>query len=44
MSSVASEEKEVMNDTDLMPRSAGLRQVANSRLQGERVGCGALFG
>lgn len=44
MSSVASEEKEVMNDTDLMPWSAGLRQVANSRLQGECVGCGALFG
>lgn len=44
MFSVASEEKEVINDTDLMPRSAGLWQAVNGRLQGERVGCGALFG
>lgn len=44
MSSVASREKEVINDTDLMSWSAGLRRVANARLQGEHVRCSALFG
>lgn len=44
MVSVTSGEKEVINDTDLMPWSAGLCRVADARLQGERAGCSALFG
>ena len=44
MLSVASGEKEVIDDTDLKPWSARLRRVANDRLQGEGAGCGALFG
>lgn len=44
MFSVASGEKEVINDTDLKPWSAGLWRAATARLQGERAGCSALFG